>query len=252
MATNIFGLENKTIVVAGASSGIGLSIARTIVQCGGKVIGLARREDKLKEMVAGLGEQNASYIKADLTKDEDIQQAVSKLPEIDGYVHAAGILSYHPLKFIKRQVLEEVMSANYYSAVLTLSELVKRKKIKRNQYSSIVLISSISNQVGSKSLLAYTSSKGALSAAGRVMASELAIQKIRVNTLEPAMIKTDIAEQATAVLSEEAIEKDLASYPFGYGQPEDVAHCAVFLLSDASRWITAQTLTLDGGWRTIV
>lgn len=252
MAINPFSLENKTIVVAGASSGIGLSIARAIVQCGGKVIGLARREEKLREMVAELGETNASFIKADLTKDGDIQHAVSLLPDIDGYVHAAGILSYHPLKFIKREVLDEVMNANYYSAVLTLSELVKRKKIKRNQYASIVLISSISNQVGSKSLLAYSSSKGAMSAAARVIASELAVQKIRVNTLEPAMVKTDIATQATEVLSEEAVEKDAAAYPFGYGLPEDVAHCTVFLLSGASKWITAQTLTLDGGWRTIV
>ncbi len=252
MATNPFSLENKTVVVAGASSGIGLSIAKAIVQCGGKVIGLARREEKLREMVAELGEENASYIKADLTKDEDIQQAVHMLPEINGYVHAAGILSYQPLKFIKRELLDEVMNANYYSAVLTLSELIKRKKIRRNLYSSIVLISSISNQVGSKSLLAYSSSKGAMSAAARVIASELAIQKIRVNTLEPAMVKTDIATQATEVHSAEAIEKDAASYPFGYGLPEDVAYCTVFLLSDASKWITAQTLTLDGGWRTIV
>ncbi len=249
---NPFALEGKTIVVAGASSGIGLSTCRAIVEAGGKVVGLARREDKLREMAASLGTEKASWIKVDLTKDENIQQAVADLPEIDGYVHATGIGWNQPIKFLKRQSLEEIMNVNYYSAVLMLSELVKRKKIKRNQYSSVVLISSISNQVGAKSLLGYSSSKGALSAAGRVAASELASQKIKVNILEPAMVKTEIAAQAEEIHSSDAIEKDASSYPFGYGTPEDVALTTVFLLSEASRWITAQTITLDGGWRTII
>lgn len=251
MELSPFGLSGKTIVVAGASSGIGLSICKAIVQSGGHVIGLARREDKLQEMVKDLGE-NASYIKADLTIDEEIKAAVNRIPEINGYVHATGIGYNQPLKFTKREALEQVMNVNYYSAVLMMAELVKHKKIRRNAFSSIVLISSISNQIGSKSLLAYSGSKGAMSAAGRVAASELASQKIRVNILEPAMVKTEIATQIEEVHSAEAIEKDASSYPFGYGTPEDVAYTTVFLLSDASKWITAQTITLDGGWRTIV
>ncbi|MBX3256044.1 MAG: SDR family oxidoreductase [Chitinophagaceae bacterium] len=247
-----FSLAGKTIVVAGASSGIGLSICRSVVAANGKVIGLARREDRLQAMVDELGPESASCIKADLSKDEDIENAVARLPEINGYVHAAGIIKWGPLKFIKRQALEEIMNVNYYSMVLTLAEMTRKKKIKKQVYSSVVVISSVSALVGSKSNLLYTGSKGAMSAAARVIASEYAAQKIRVNAVEPAMVHTDMASEAEALLSREAVEKDMQSYPFGYGTPEDVANATVFLLSDASRWITGQSLVLDGGWLNLV
>lgn len=247
-----FSLTGKTIVVAGASSGIGLSICRGVVAAGGKVIGLARREDKLSDMVTELGRDNASFIRADLSKDEDIENAVAALPEINGYVHATGIIKWAPLKFIKRQALEEMMNVNYYSMVLMLAEIMRKKKLKKQANSSIVLISSISSIVGSKSNLLYTGSKGAMSAAGRVIASECAAQKIRVNSVEPGMVHTDMASEVEELLSKETVEKDIASYPFGYGTPEDVANASVFLLSDASKWITGQSLILDGGWLNLV
>ncbi|MGN6492915.1 MAG: SDR family NAD(P)-dependent oxidoreductase [Agriterribacter sp.] len=247
-----FSLAGKIFVVAGASSGIGLSICRSIVAAGGKVIGLARREDKLQEMVDELGKDNASYIKADLSADEDIERAVAALPEINGYVHATGIIRWGPLKFIKRQALEEIMNVNYYSMVLMLAEITRKKKLKKHAFSSVVAISSVSAVIGSKSNLLYTGSKGAMSAAARVIANEFASQKIRVNSIEPGMVQTDMASEAEELLSKEAVEKDIASYPFGYGKPEDVANATVFLLSDASKWITGQSLVLDGGWLNLV
>ena len=242
-----FSLKDKIILVTGASSGIGLSICRAVVASGGKVIGIARREDQLKEMERELSPEYASYIQADLSLDADIEKIVTKMPEVNGLVYAAGITKLSPLKFIKRQDLEEVMNINYFSMVLLLSQITRKKKIKRNAYSSIVLISSVAQQIGTKSSLLYTGSKGAMSAGSRVIANELSLQKIRVNTIEPGMVQTAMASEMEDMLSKEVVEKDMKQYPLGYGTPEDVANAAVFLLSDASKWMTGQSLTLDGG-----
>ncbi|HRP54738.1 SDR family oxidoreductase [Agriterribacter sp.] len=242
-----FSLEGKTILVTGASSGIGLSVCRAVVASGGSVIGVARREDCLKEMENELGAGNASYIKADLSLDADIEDITLRMPEVNGLVYAAGITRLAPLKFIKRHDLEEVMNVNYFSMVLLLAQVVRHKKIKRNANSSVVLISSVAQQVGTKSSLLYTGSKGAMSAGSRVIANELSSQKIRVNTIEPGMVQTAMASEMEDMLSKEVVEKDMKQYPLGYGIPEDVANAAVFLLSDASRWMTGQSITLDGG-----
>ena len=242
-----FSLKDKIILVTGASSGIGLSICRAVVASGGKVIGIARREDQLKEMERELSPEYASYIQADLSLDADIEKIVTKMPEVNGLVYAAGITKLSPLKFIKRQDLEEVMNINYFSMVLLLSQITRKKKIKRNAYSSIVLISSVAQQIGTKSSLLYTGSKGAMSAGSRVIANELSLQKIRVNTIEPGMVQTAMASDMEDMLSKEVVEKDIKQYPLGYGTPEDVANAAVFLLSEASRWMTGQSITLDGG-----
>lgn len=242
-----FSLTGKTILVTGASSGIGLSICRAVVASGGKVIGVARREDRLKEMERELSTGHASYIKADLSLDADIEEIVLKIPEVNGLVYAAGVTKLSPLKFVKRHDLEEVMNINYFSMVLLLSQIVRQKKIKRNAYSSVVLISSVAQQVGTKSSLLYTGSKGAMSAGSRVIANELSSQKIRVNTIEPGMVQTAMASEMEDILSKEVVEKDRKQYPLGYGTPEDVANATIFLLSDASRWMTGQSVTLDGG-----
>ncbi len=247
-----FSLEGKLVLVTGASSGIGLHICKLVVASGGKVIGVARREDRLSEMVKELGEANASFISTDLSTDAGIEKIIAGIPEINGLVYAAGISKLSPLKFIKRQSLEEVMNINYFSMVLLLAQITRHKKLKKNAYSSVVLISSVAQQIGTKSSLLYTGSKGAMSAASRVIANELSSQKIRVNTIEPGMVQTAMASEMEDMLSSEAVEKDRKQYPLGYGTPEDVANAAIFLLSDASKWMTGQSLTLDGGRYTLL
>ena len=242
-----FSLQGKKILVTGASSGIGLNICKSVVASGGEVIGVARRTDRLSAMVKELSETRASFINADLSVDTGIEKIIAEIPEINGLVYAAGITKLSPLKFIKRQVLEEVMNVNYFSMVLLLAQITRHKKLKRNADSSIVLISSVAQQIGTKSSLLYTGSKGAMSAASRVIANELSSQKIRVNTIEPGMVQTAMASEMEDMLSSEAVEKDRKQYPLGYGTPEDVANAAIFLLSDASKWMTGQSLTLDGG-----
>lgn len=242
-----FSLHDRQILVAGASSGIGLSICEAIVAAGGKIIGIARREEYLNKMVENLGRENALCIPADLTIDAQIENVVEQIPDINGLVYAAGISKLLPLKFIKRENLEEVMNINYFSMVVLLTQLVKRKKIIKNADSSIVLISSVAQQVGTKFSLLYTGSKGAMTAASRVMANELSSLKIRVNTIEPGMVQTDMTTEMESILSSETLEADKRKYPLGSGSPDDVANAAVYLLSNASRWMTGQTLTIDGG-----
>ncbi|HRO48270.1 SDR family oxidoreductase [Agriterribacter sp.] len=242
-----FSLEGKNILVTGASSGIGLNICKAVVASGGKVIGVARREGMLQEMTNELGFDKASYIHADLALDEGIAKVVDAMPEVNGVVCAAGIAKMLPLKFIKRQALEEILNINYFSIVLLLSQIVRQKKIRKNDNSSIVLISSVAQQIGTKSSLLYTGSKAALSAAGRVIANELSSQKIRVNSIEPGMVQTAMASEMEDVVSRESIDKDKEKYPLGYGTAADVANATVFLLAEASKWMTGQSLTLDGG-----
>ncbi|MBW7891155.1 MAG: SDR family oxidoreductase [Chitinophagaceae bacterium] len=242
-----FRLDGKHILVTGASSGIGLSICRAIIDAGGRVTGTARRQQQLSEMVRASGEGKASSIQADLADDTGIKKIASEVEEVDGVVYAAGVSKLTPLKFVKRQDLTEVMNINYFAMVLLLSQLLKNKKIKKNNDSSIVLISSVAQQIGTKSSLIYTGSKGAMSSAARVIANELAPQRIRVNTIEPGMVRTDMTAEMENILSTETIEKDRLKYPLGYGAPEDVANGAIFLLSDASRWMTGRSLTMDGG-----
>lgn len=242
-----FSLHGKHILVAGASSGIGLAICKSIVAAGGKVTGVARRADLLQKMAQELGEGNAFFIEADLATDNGIEKVAAMMPDVNGLVYAAGISKMLPLKFIKRESLEELMNINYFSMVLLLAQMVRQKKIKRNAHSSIVLISSVAQQIGTKSSILYTGSKGAMSSASKAIANELSSQKIRVNTIEPGMVQTAMASEMEDVISAEAVEKDKAKYPLGYGMPDDVANTAVFLLSDASKWMTGRSLTLDGG-----
>ena len=209
--------------------------------------GTARRLDLLNNMVKELGKDHASFVEADLSLDAGIEKVTAAIPEINGIVYAAGASKLLPLKFIKRQDLEEIMNINYFSMVLLLAQLVRQKKIIKNAHSSIVLISSVARQVGTKSSLLYTGSKGAMSAASSVIANELSSQKIRVNTIEPGMVQTAMASAMEDILSRETMEKDRQRYPLGYGTPEDVANAAVFLLSDASKWMTGRSLTIDGG-----
>ncbi len=242
---NLFSLAQKTFLVTGASSGIGYETCKIIASMGGTVMATARSEEKLKALIAELGEGNHSYIKADVCLDQDLDTIVSSITGLDGLVHAAGIVKFAPLKFITRELMDEIRSTNYDSIVMLMQKLTKQKKI--NKGASIVFVSSIAGIFAMRANGVYAGTKGAMIAMSRVMANELAPQKIRVNCVAPGMVKTAITMEAINVLSAETVTADEARYPLGYGDPEDVGHPIAFLLSPASKWITGQTLILDGG-----
>jgi len=242
---NIFSLENKNILVTGGSSGIGLETCKVIASLGGNVIATARNEANLHALINELGSDKHKFIQGDLTSDSDRQNIVACMPSIDGLVHSAGIVMLAPLKFIKEDVMDTIYNVNYKSIVLLLQTILKQKKI--NKGASIVFVSSVAGLFGMKGNGMYAGTKGALISATRVFANELSAQRIRVNCVAPGMVKTAITEETINQLSAEVVAIDEAKYPLGYGDPQDVANPVAFLLSSASKWITGQTIVLDGG-----
>ena len=245
MQKHPFSLEGKTILVTGASSGIGFSTCLLIHKMGGKFIGIGRRDKELKKLIE-LTSSDSKTIVADLTDELSLEDVVNSIDKIDGLVHSAGITIPHvPLQFYKKEQMERVRSINYDAIVFLMSKLVKSKKI--NKGGSIVLLASVAGLFGTKGIGIYSGTKGALLATSRVWASELSKQRIRVNSVAPGMVKTDMNDGIIDHLSAEVVAEDEKRYPLGYGEPEDVAAAIVYLLADASKWMTGEVLVIDGG-----
>ncbi len=243
---NAFQLTNKKILVTGASSGIGKAISILLSQAGASLIITGRNKERLQETFNLLHKDSShQHIAADLSSSEDIEKLVAGVSQIDGLVHSAGILKPFPIKFLTEKHFQEIHSVNYQSPVLLTASLLKSRKI--NDHASIVFISSVSSQYGYKGGALYTGTKAALDAFSRTLALEHAAQKIRSNTINAGMVKTKIFDQTIDIITSDMMDAHGNSYPLGFGEPEDIAHAALFLLSPASRWITGTSLVMDGG-----
>ena len=242
---NPFSLENKTILVTGASSGIGKAIAIECSKMGAKVVITGRNAERLNETFLQLNADGHLQIIADLQNTDDRQDLVDQLPTLDGLVNCAGISGHSLFAFLKKNEVEKMFDINYFSTLYLTQSIVKKKKIRNN--SSIVFLTSTSGIVSSYIGGAlYSSTKGALNGLIKGMSVELAPKKIRVNSVMPSMITTPIMENSS--LSEEEFENDKKLYPLKrYGMPEEVAYAVIYLLSDASAWTTGTNLLLDGG-----
>ena len=240
-----FHLTNKTILVTGASSGIGKQVAISCSTMGAKVCITGRDKGRLNDtfnLLQGNGHWQGT---CNLASEEERNTFIESLPAIDGLVHCAGIAMPAPVKFIEPKHLAQVMNINFESVVLMVSRLLKTKKL--NKDSSLVFLSSIGAQFPYIGGTLYNASKAAIEAYSRNIALEMYRSGIRSNCIVPAMIDTPMYEETikSMNLTKEAYE---ARYPFGIGKPEDVANAAIFLLSPASRWITGTNLSLDGGY----
>lgn len=246
MQYNPFSLEGKTILVTGASSGIGRATAVECSKMGAKIIITARNPERLKatfEMLEGEGHQQ---ILADLSNEEDINSLVEQLPKLDGVVNNAGIVMTKPLPFYKKEDVDRMFNTNTFSAVFTIQQLVKKKKMNKN--SSIVITTSAGGVYGNTPGNGiYDMTKSALHSFMQTAALELAHKGIRCNSVNPAMVNTRMAEPSGSI-SEEQIEIDKKQYPLGrYGEPQEIAWAIVYLLSDASAWVTGTAFKIDGG-----
>jgi NAD(P)-dependent dehydrogenase (short-subunit alcohol dehydrogenase family) len=181
-----------------------------------------------------------------LTNFEKVKELAGQLQALDGIVHCAGIVKPVPVKFIKEQQIDEVFSINFKSVVLLNAELLQHKKINNN--ASIVLISTISTLYPYFGGAIYIASKAALEGYGKTLALELSPKKIRVNILQPALVKTAIYQSTIdTAFSEEEMHKYEKQYPLGIGETEDVANAVCYLLSEKSKWITGTCIPMDGG-----
>lgn len=241
-----FDLNGKRVLITGASSGIGAQIARECAERGASLVVSGRNQERLDAVVSSLSGSGHQAFVGDLNDAEARDRCVTSLPELDGVVHCAGVSVLRPLKFIQQKDLDAVIKINLDTPVLLSALLLKKKKVR--QSGSVVFVNSISSLVGTAGHLAYAVSKSGLLGAMRVMALELAPQKIRVNCVSPGIVRTPLIDELEVSVSAEKMAEREALHPLGFGRVEDVAYAMVYLLSDASRWVTGSNLVIDGGY----
>jgi NAD(P)-dependent dehydrogenase (short-subunit alcohol dehydrogenase family) len=243
---NPFSLENKTILITGAASGIGRAAAIQCAEMGAKVIMVDLNEEGLKESQNIIGQTETEYCALDLTDLDKLEEMVSSLPKLDGVVSNAGIVLSLLAKFSEAKDMERIFKINTFSHINLIQQLIAQKKL--NKGASIVFTSSMSGvYCGLAGGSLYGATKSAILGYTKALAIELAPRGVRVNTIHPGMIETPLTN-GTA-LSKELLEEDAKNYPLGrYGKPEEIAYSIVYLLSDATVWMTGSQLLIDGGY----
>ena len=237
-----FGLQNKTILITGASSGIGRACALECAKSGANLILSGRNESKLDEVSKDCG---GLIVAEDLSSSQGVANLVDCIQNVDGIVHAAGIVKPFPVSFVGEKHIREIQNINFNAPVELTSTLLRKKKI--NNGASIVFISSISSSFPYKGGAVYTAFKAALETYSKVVALEYAHKNIRSNCIKAALVNTRVLEETVNSLPEELLENHKKKYLLGFGEPEDVANAALYLLSEASRWVTGTNLIIDGG-----
>lgn len=243
---NPYSLNNKIVLVTGASSGIGRQTAIECSKLGAKVIVTARNEQRLKETLDSLDGEGHRMVIADVTDYKQIEELVNNLPQLDGFSCNAGISDTNLIGFYKEKEIEEVFKTNTFSMMMFMKFLIKKKKL--NKGASVVFTSSAGNVYWATVANGiYGASKCAIDGFMKTAALELAPKGIRCNCVCPTMVESNMMEGASKISSEQ-YEEDMKKYPLGrYGRPQEVALSIAFLLSDASSFITGTSLKIDGG-----
>lgn len=244
-------LKDKRILVTGASSGIGESVAILASKLGAKLIIIGRNSERLNstfENLEGTGHEQFICDVTDYIRIEDIIQTSVKMNgPISGFVHSAGIEKTLPLKASKNQFFREVFETNVFSG-FEISRIISNKGIYNSTGTSFVFISSVMGKLGEPAKVIYCSSKSAILSGVKAMALELAPKKIRCNCVLPGIVETEMVKNLFCSIPEDAKEKIISKHPLGIGKPEDIASLIIFLLSDHARWITGSEYIIDGGY----
>ncbi len=245
---NPFSLEGKCILVTGASSGIGRGISVACAKMGAKIVLSGRNETRLQETLASLDGEGHMVLGGDLNSEDTRKEIVEKMPALNGIAYCAGISQIQMAKFMDQPSLESVFQTNVFSPLMLNTLLLKKKKIQKN--SSIIFVSSISgvyrSQIGEGG---YGATKAALVGYVKSLALELSAQGIRVNTIHPGVVETPLLEVSNGTFGGEELESLRQKYPLKrFGRPDDIANCAIYLLSDASSWMTGSNILIDGGF----
>lgn len=244
-----FSLQGKTILITGASSGIGREAAKICSDAGANLILLGRDEKRLKEVLESLSNENHESKALDLTDFDAVEDFaktyLSTHKPIHGIINAAGISTTFPFKYASPAKMDPFFKTNVYGA-FNISRLFSKKVDPEGM--SIIFITSVMATVGEKAKSIYGMTKGALVAGSKSLALELASRKIRVNCISPGVVDTPLIKASEYTQNQESFERIKEKHPLGIGKGEDVANACVFLLSDASRWITGIDLIIDGGY----
>jgi len=244
-------LSNKIFLVTGASSGIGKASAELLIQQGALVVVIGRSKKRLKELFRGQDNSKVLIYEFDLKNYIDIpillKTICKKIGKLDGVFHCAGLHSVLGVSSINNSILEAMFQSSIYS-FLFLAKAVSSKSVRNVNQCSLVSMSSISAQRGSKGLSIYSASKAAIEGATRSLASELSTKNIRVNCIAAAGVKTPMHYKSISTMSKIEVDSYEKKHLLGFGEPLDIANLVIFLLSDKSKWITGSILTIDGGY----
>lgn len=245
---NIFSLERKSVLIVGGTSDIGYCTAYNCAAAGARLVLSGRNISALQKVKEQIKDEHPETgiltLVCDLSDEKSMNELVEKIPLLDGLVFCAGTLETLPCKLHEAKDVSKAMMVNFDSVVTLTAMILRKKKIAKG--ASIIFLSSIAgNLLAEKGNSLYGASKAALSAYARTLALELSNRKIRVNCVTPGMVETKFLQNFA--LDEDDFIADKQRYPLGYGKPEDVAYGVIYLLSDASRWITGTNLLMDGG-----
>ena len=242
---NPFSLVGKTILVTGASSGIGQATAVACSKMGAKLVITGRNAERLQETFEQLEGGGHVQCTAELTCEDDMKRLVEGCSELNGLVLCAGKGAMLPLAFSDTAKFKDVFETNFFAPVELLRLVAKKKKLARQ--SSVVFVSSVGgNDIFATGNAMYGTSKAALRSVMRFFANELSGRGIRVNSVNPGRVNTKLIQSGK--LSDEQLQADIAKYPLKrYGEPEEIAYGIIYLLSDAASWVTGQSLIIDGG-----
>jgi len=240
-----FSLRGKTIFVTGATSGIGKQAAIDLSEAGAFLVITGRDETRLNETLASLKGGGHTHFIADLLDFDNFGVLAENMPSLDGIVHSAGITSHLPAKFIGAGDISEIMRINYMAPVLLTAALLRKKKVANK--ASIIFLSSITTKYPYYGGALYGGSKAAIEAYSRVLSIELAAKGIRSNCISPSFVRTPMVNDAGKTISTEVLGKFEKMMPLGFGEPTDVSNAIIYLLSDASKWVTGSNMVLGGG-----
>ncbi len=236
-----FRLAGKRVLVTGASSGIGRQAAIAASRAGAAIVATGRDPERLAETMSMLDSREGNVATTgDLAVDGDLTTIAETAGAVDGVVHAAGITGPIPVRVVTRPFIQDRFDANYFGPLLLTQRILARNRMRAN--GSIVFIASISAHTGTRGMSVYSSTKASLVVTAKCLALEVAKHGIRVNCLSPGLVRTPLFKPD----EQEWLDNEEKRYPLGLGTPEDVANAALFLLAPASRWMTGQTIIMDG------
>ena len=244
-----FDFTGKNFVIVGASSGIGKQTAIELARSGANVLAIGRNIERLEQLQNICPTQIFTMSLDVIDAEQDdwaklFSNFVSAVGKIDGGVYSAGIVGLTPLNSFDRELAHRIFDTSFWGMINFMQSAAKKKF--SNVGSSFVLLSSLAADFGTKSLFAYSAAKAAVKAAVKPIAKEIIRNRHRINTVSPAMVKTDMLGNIT--YEDEIGASEISRYLLGLGKPEDISGLILFLLSDRAGWITGQDFPLDGGY----
>jgi len=242
MTADPFRLEGKTILVTGASSGIGRAAAIVCASLGARVVLTGRNPERLTGTRGQLAGDGHVEFAADLVDAAARQGLADALPMLDGAVFCAGVAEMRPMRMASEQHLRDMLAINYEAPVLLTQRILQRKKLSAG--ASLVYVTATAAHLSPLATGAYAGAKAALVSTVRTIASEHAKNRIRANCISPGYVETPMFSALDGVSS---FQDNLDLFPLGISQPADVAYGVAYLLAPASRWVTRSTLNIDGG-----